>query len=186
MTKPILCVDIDGVLCDQVEGLRKFSRKKFNINFFTTDITQYEIPEVTPLPQYKMTTIFRDSDYIASLAPMSHAPSVMQLLSNKYEIRILTARWEKETRQATIEWLNEYQIYFDDVIFAKDKLKYCRDYSVSILIEDNFDEAMSIAVEVDSVELALIYEHPWNMNKFRYNNVEYVKSWLDIMRRLLP
>jgi len=128
----ILGVDLDGVVGDFYEAVRKIAAEWLNkpLETLTTEVTfgleEWGITEFggyDRLHRFAVTqrNIFRDME------PIKNAPAILRKLSNQgIRIRIITHRLflkysHRTTITQTVDWLDNYDIPYWDICFMNDK-----------------------------------------------------------------
>ena len=104
-----------------------------------------------------------------------------KLKSDGHFICIITGRDNEEYSnpvEMTKEWLNDYNIYYDELIFTdgrekSSKAKVCTKNSIDIMIDDSSKICKSC---LDNGIVSLLMDKPCNRNV----NIPRVKSWEDI------
>ena len=100
------------------------------------------------------------------------------------EIYIITARWTAERNDAvgenmrniTKNWLAENKINYDKLIFTKgDKLQYCIDNEIDIMIEDDSKNIKGISTKIP----VICFDAAYNRDSVG-NNIIRCYSWYDI------
>jgi 5'(3')-deoxyribonucleotidase len=130
--KFVLGVDLDGVVADFYEGMRKVAAEWLGVPLesLTKKVTQGlsewgldELGGYDPLHRFAVT----QRDLFKNLPPIPGAPVALRKLSTRdVRIRIITHRlyikyFHQEAVRQTIEWLDHHDIPYWDLCFMKDK-----------------------------------------------------------------
>lgn len=100
------------------------------------------------------------------------------------EIYIVTARYltnrntadGKKMREIVINWLEEQDIYYDEIIFSpEDKKENCKKYNIDIMIEDKVDNINKI-----SSIIPVICFHAGYNKECNGSNIYRAYNWYDI------
>jgi 5'(3')-deoxyribonucleotidase len=125
-------VDLDGVVADFYEGLRKVAAEWLGVNIETlTKEVTYGLPEWNLKPEvylelHKFAVTQRQ--LFKNLEPIPGAPVALRNLSRKdVRIRIITHRlfikyFHQQAVQQTIEWLDYHDIPYWDLCFMAEKI----------------------------------------------------------------
>jgi len=183
--RPLLAVDLDDVLFDCDDALRRIIRNEFH------DQSSY-MEFVTRHPHLK-SEIFRFlyGSYHRECLTMPGAYDVLSRLTDVYRMIIITGRSES-TREQTEEWLEmKFPTFFSAVYFTNDflgesgavkrkKSDICTDVGVDVLIDDSIEEV----IEASSFGIqALLFDRPWNRTAIP-TTVYRVKDWNHIFNKL--
>lgn len=186
-------IDIDGVLTDiekfQIEyGSKYFYKKNKHIanykGYETTDIFGVSLKEDDEFWNIAI------KDYIKEPARNYASEIIKKLKDEGNEIYIITARSSNLTyiddidteqmREIVREWLKEYNIYYDKLIFSKeDKLDICLDNHIDVMIEDKPKNIMEI-----SSKIPIICYHANYNEQCKGNNIISAYSWYDIYHKI--
>ena len=191
MNKQIIAVDIDDVLADSTESLRKEVNRSFGVDlqpehyrvpgeyagYYDRVWAAYGVP--TSLVELNPQMI-KDQSHVE---PSSAARQVLRKLSKRYKIVVLTAR-NPNWRPATMRWIDEhFPEIFDAVIFSEDepvhktKGEICKDMRVSLLIDDNPKHARS-ALDC-GIPAILFGSYGWHINV--PEGVIVCKDWAAVL-----
>ena len=149
--KPIICVDIDGVLCDYLDtwfrflGANKiaFSDKRID----SLDLSRtLEHPEDYP----RLKALFRESGQKRGAVVIYGAAEFLKSLSDKYNIVIVSARPVKQYQRIysdTIEWLSKNGLKYSALVFEEDKREWVINHAdtVAFCVDDDPNQAMKLA-----------------------------------------
>lgn len=181
-------IDIDGVLTDieqwQLDVGGKFF-SKFNKSVENKD--GYEITEIFNVSDELDSQFWNEYlyDYVTKEPSRKYASEVIKKLKDDgNEIYIVTARYltnrntadGKKMREIVINWLEEQNIYYDEIIFSpEDKKENCKKYNIDIMIEDKVDNINKI-----SSIIPVICFHAGYNKECNGSNIYRVYNWYDI------
>jgi len=144
----IVCIDLDGCLCQYPDGWINFVNQTENKNFKNLN----EMKESLSFKGYKELKLkYRTSGVKAKLEMIKDADSFTQKLRESgYTIIILTARpiYEiPEVFRDTLSWLKDNKICYDLIFVGKDKHIKIQKYfpKISFIVEDNAGIANQVA-----------------------------------------
>ncbi len=184
-----IAIDVDGVLIDMGNYLLDYGSKYFfeNYNIEIKDPNGYEISD--------MFGVDFDKDHEFWIKHINHyglthkarfaAGEVIKKLKEEgNEIIIMTARGgteentlpKEEMKELVKKWLKINDIYYDELVFSEeDKLIYCQNMNIDIMVEDKPRNVTMISSHIPT----LCYDASYN----RYiegKSIYRVYSWYDI------
>lgn len=183
--RPLLAVDLDDVLFDCDDALRRIIHNEFD------DESSY-MQFVAKYPHLK-NDIFRFlyGSYHYECVTICGAYSTLLQLANNYRMIVITGRSESKRKQ-TEEWLDANfpklfsAVYFTNAFLGKPeeverkKSDICIDVGVDVLIDDSVGEA----IEVSSFGIqVLLFDRPWNRLSIP-TRVYRVKDWNRVLSKL--
>lgn len=183
-------IDIDGVLTDieqwQLDVGGKFF-SKFNKSVENKD--GYEITEIFNVSDELDSQFWNEYlyDYVTKEPSRKYASEVIKKLKDDgNEIYIVTARYltnrdtddGKKMRKIVRNWLEEQNIYYDEIIFSpEDKKENCKKYNIDIMIEDKVDNINKI-----SSIIPVICFHAGYNKECNGSNIYRAYNWYDIYK----
>lgn len=177
-------IDIDGVIVNTEKVLRDILYENTEIAVTYEQFNQFLLENVLSAPPFNVdhkkaikivSQIFRqfNAGRLRDAKPMPRAAeAISQLANNGWNIFICTAR-TKSTEALTKEQLSDYGIYYDELIFTKDKVQYAN--RLDAFIDDNGNTATDMA---EAGILSILFDHPWNRD-FRVPIRSY--NWGEIV-----
>lgn len=155
---PVVAIDIDGVLADQIDGLLPRIRRRLGIELSYTDITEWRLPlgETTDIAE-EINVALEDDHYILSMPVHSGARELVDELYPNTTIDLLTAR-PARTRVATAQWLSNHGFTFDKLVNATEERKSL--HRPDILVDDYIGNIKDYLTETQGV--AILVSRPWN------------------------
>jgi uncharacterized HAD superfamily protein len=194
--KRVLGVDFDDVLVKSGEALARFHNKEYGTSYTKKDVTTYDLSDIwkcTPEEARRRIDEFVSSDFHREADAVFGAYDSLKLLSDFYDIAIVTGRREREHRDRTVEWLTENflglyrEIHFtshDDPDLSRRRLKsdVVKELGISAFIDDARGFAADVAASGVPV---LLFDTPWNQGAVP-KGVTRVFSWEEIVSHLAP
>ena len=180
-------IDIDGVIVNTEKVLRDILYENTGIVVTYEQFNQFLLENVLSEPPFNVdhkesikivSQIFRqfNAGRLRDAKPMPGAAETIRRLSNNgWRIFICTAR-TKSTEAITIDQLSDYGIYYDELVFAKDKLQYAD--KLTTFVDDNGDTATNMA---EAGVTSILFDHPWNR---MFNTQLRVHNWNEIIELL--
>lgn len=182
-----LGIDLDDVLADTVKSFLKYYNNKYNHSFKKKDITHYFLKNILGVTQEEMNDIFKDffNREIQNIPTVYGSKKAIKELKDKYELVIVTDR-PQYTIIDSMDWVEEnFPKSFKEFYFTKvsgiTKGEACELFDISIVVEDNLDNALDIIKHNSQV---MLLDKPWNKGRFNYGGIERFSSWKKILEDL--
>ena len=173
----IVGVDIDGFLTD----IYHFQLNK-GMNYFNSldNYQGYSIRDMYNCSRIEEVKFwFNNMDYYL-VKPRSYASNfINHIKDNNGKVYIITSRamtthktiLGKVMRHYVKKWLDENNIYYDKIIFTKNKLKYIKKYNINIMGEDSPINANKLCEHTKIILMNSPYnEDVSSDNIYRVNN----------------
>lgn len=177
-------IDIDGVLTDISQFYLDYGAK-FAFENNIKEIKNpdgYAIEEILGLEEGKHKDFWKKYDkfYIKKKYTMEFASEVIEKLKNDgNEIHLITARNPGEERDNTINWLENNNIYYDELTFTDKKVDYCKINNIDLMIEDTPNNILKISKLIPVICLDARYN-----KTCKGKNIIRCYSWYDIYSKI--
>lgn len=173
-------IDIDEVLAEHVRGFRPYAANALGV----------AVEDLHPTPDWDFKAWFGDSSIdwrdvhdaatrngmLLSLEPKDGAVDVVQELYQHYRVIVCTSRTPDPVSVTdTVTWLNDHQIYYDDLAFISDKSLV----DVTWRVDDSPHQAEAFMAKGQRY---VIWDAHYNQNAAGPR----VRSWDDIAKLFLP
>ncbi|MDK2899371.1 MAG: uncharacterized protein PWQ10_558 [Patescibacteria group bacterium] len=190
-------IDIDGVLTDIEQWQLDYASKFYyeNYNKIIVDYKGYETNEIFNTGQ-ECDDLFWNKyfeEYSTDVKTREFASEIIdKLKADGNEIYIITARGSslskfndttklKETEENVINWLNKNNIHYDKLIFsAEDKLAYCINNNIDLMVEDKTDNINKISTKIPVICFNANYNEDCNGD-----NITRCFSWYDLYAKFI-
>lgn len=182
--KPLLLIDLDGVICDLLHGVIAYSRKRFNIKINPAQITTHNLTECTDLTKENIFAMFSDPDFFKNLKPIKNVvKSFKRLKDLGYKVNVITDRfWTSADWTISIDWLMKHKIFPDsfNLVRQAERRKYVEIHHTNILVEDNLQTVQNL----ENLEIKVfLMDRPYNQGVIT-NNANRVSTWDEIISSL--
>ena len=173
-----IAIDLDGVVVDLMQAYCRLASNKFNIDFATHNIRDYDLYKSLGVSSELANSLFKEIDYTA-LAAIDGAVDSILRLSEQYDLFFLTQR-PQQVRHATKVWLNKHNLAAIELVFVCDnragaaKKSACGEFD--LLIDDDLDEILAL----QPGQRGILYNWPWNNNFNALGNLTIAQDWLQI------
>lgn len=180
-------VDIDGVLTNLEQYQLDCGSKLFSkYNKKIVNPYAYEITEIYDVSKELENEFWDEYFYVYSKEEPArkHASEIIKKLKEEgHDIIIITARYYanedseegEKSRNTILNWLKEYDIYYDKIVYEANKLKGCIENNVDVMIEDCDKNVIQVAKELP----VICFDAKYN-RKCNGKNIYRVYSWYDI------
>jgi 5'(3')-deoxyribonucleotidase len=188
MKKKTIAVDIDEVLGPWHKNIVAYHNATYGTSFVTPDADRYYISEYTGDSEHvtvQKLKKFAASEVFAATQPITGSVEAMRKLKSHYRLVIITSRHDF-LKEQTHQWLDRYfphtfsAVYFTD---GTTKAALCRQAGATILIEDHLSHAQACADK--GIKVLLFGDYHWNKLTTKHNNIELIKNWREVTKRLL-
>lgn len=154
-TAPILSIDLDNVIRDQIGSIIEATRARYGVSLSRADFNQWDPPlgQRVGISNEEFTAwAWTDRDIFASARPVSGAAQALANLSRKYYIIITTStRWP----ELTAPWLDRWEIPHHEVIHTSDK--------TGVIFDWHIDDSPSILASLAKANrVGVRWALPWN------------------------
>lgn len=181
----IVKIDVDGVIRNMFDNMCDIYNKEFNENLTVNDIWDYDVEKVFPRIKEELNIsaaeyffqvhakeLFLDSEPYDGVKE-----SIEKLRDNGYKIVIATWQYTLENKLYTLEFLDRYEIPYDDICFTKDKWMICADW----MIDDNPEFILD---DKDLSSHKILIQMPYNKNT-KYGNYCVSENLLNAVNHIL-
>jgi len=189
LKQAIAIVDIDNVLGDSAITFLEEINSIVGSSFGFHDLMEYNMEK---LPHVGITSelvfsIITSEVVLAKISLLDFSQEALHSLhALKFHIVLVTARLESD-RNVTEEWLERYNLYYDELIMGQQKDVVMRDLvsmhtaELVVVFEDHADNALCLAKEG---ALVFLFDKPWNRNVPTSAHIHRVKGWKHVLMLL--
>lgn len=137
-----ILLDLDNVICNTASNVLKWVQNEYSlgVGITTKDLHTYNIEEIIPGLSFDMLErIFINPKFWNSINAFQAAKDLSNILGKIGNVTICTdRRWYKELLIETKQWLNNNEIYYDDLVICKGKEKheFASKNNFSLALED--------------------------------------------------
>ena len=179
-------IDIDGVLTDlsrfYLDYGAKFAFENKTDNILNPNTCNIE--EMLNLERgvYRDFWLKYDDYYTKKIYTREFASEVIEKLKNDgNDIHLITARNPKKEQDEswTTDWLKENDIYYDKLAFTDEKLEYCKENNIDLMIEDTVKNIVAISKTIP----VICFDTRYNQ-ECEGDNITRCYSWYDIYSKI--
>ncbi len=187
MKKPVIAVDFDDVIADFNRAFLAHHNEQFGSNVSYDNIVQFDLGEIYKIDRdtfVKRAKTFCHASH-DEIEPIAGAKEALQKLSGKYELHVVTSRWDS-LAAITEGWIERhFPNVFSGIHFVnKDtdeqhnsKSNTCHEIGALALIDDALHHVID-AVENDLK--AVLLDRPWNQEILPDGAVR-VYDWAEVV-----
>lgn len=195
--KPKILLDIDGVIANFYYSFAKYLNEKHRCTLdLHSDPPEYDIKKwnngVNELDIHSIICDWVKDEGFSTLSAFDGASNFFKKIDSIYDIYIVTARigdWQvkfpkdilKKIKKDTIDWLKENEINCKNIYFEHDKVKFCKDNEITIMIEDKLSTVLAAIKEGIN---AILIDMPYNQYFINDLKINRAKSYNDVFKLL--
>lgn len=160
MQGPVVGVDIDGVLADQVTEILRRANGRFGLSLGYDDVAEWRLPIGDTNIADLIFDAMEDPDYVLNMPLHGGATDLVKALYPKGPLKFVTAR-PPVARDSTAEWLDANRLANNGIIHAKEESKHL--YALDVLVDDYLGNVLAFLR--NSKGSAVLVDQPWNRDR---------------------
>jgi 5'(3')-deoxyribonucleotidase len=159
MARPVVGVDIDGVLGNQVYGVLDRINTRLGLSLNYEDVVHWDVPlgDTSFVPE--IARAMMDPTFVLNMPVHEGAKDMLLQLREHYYVRIITVR-PPETMVLTMRWLTSNALPYDDLVPAREARKSL--HEVDVLIDDYVGNLAEFLRNAPGV--GILVDQPWNQD----------------------
>jgi 5'(3')-deoxyribonucleotidase len=168
MNGPVVGIDLDGVLGDQIAGVLPRIEKRHGVLLREEDVTDWRLKIGDTDIAEEIRLALNDPEYIFTMPVHRGAKALIRALFQTHRISIVTAR-PPSSAEATKRWLRRNRLWHDALVHVDEARKSA--HEMDILIDDflgNIREYLS-----NTEGRAFLVDRPWNQDR------DEVAPWIE-------
>jgi 5'(3')-deoxyribonucleotidase len=196
MQKTKIAIDNDDTLLDFNEAVRLFHNANYDTNYQSIDVKEFALEKVWGCDfdeAFRRISEFWQTEYFNNMQPVSGAFEAVNVLKEKYDLFVLTARPEEVAIETKLAIKKHFPDLFTDVHFApafgagqrKTKVEVCKELGIEVIIDDGIHNLELCAKEGIK---CFMFERPWNMQhsktELEEKGIIRVKNWTEVLQQL--
>jgi 5'(3')-deoxyribonucleotidase len=158
LARPIVGVDIDGVLGNQVQGVLDRVNSRDGESFEYDGIVEWDMQLGSTSFKVEIEKAMKDSNYVLGMPVHEGAAEMLAALRDHWTVKILTVRPEK-AMEWTQEWLDKNDLLHDELIQTREGRK--SEHGCDVLIDD-LPENLAELLDSKPNGCAILVDQPWN------------------------
>jgi 5'(3')-deoxyribonucleotidase len=160
----IIKIDCDGVLRNLLADMCKIYNRRFSTHIRPDECTCYDVEKIFPLCQIELGVSAAEylfdlngEELFANGTAFDNIESAIKMLKGAgHTIIIVTAQNSVDNKIDTLKWLDNNNIYYDDIAFTNNKENVFGD----IMIDDN----VNVLKKCPSYTKPICISAPYNLN----------------------
>ena len=172
-----IAIDIDSTLHHYWDLFRSIVRERYDVDLAYEDQTDWGITKL-PEEQVRAAVSETHSDAnIASAEPYPHAAETVRAWAEQGHWIHITSHRAESCAPATVRWLEQAGIPFDDLHCSWDKITRCVELGIDVLVDDspvNLERAREAGI------LGATIRHPWNDEICARGGIVCADTWPDL------
>lgn len=166
--RPIVGVDIDGVLGNQVHGVLQRIKERLGIDLDYEHVVHWDLPlgDTSFVPE--IADAMNDPQYILDMPVHDGAPEMLAALRERYSVKVITVR-PADAMALTEQWLAKNTLPYDELVPAVEALK--SRHGADALVDD-YPQNLAEFLE-QTAGIGILVDQPWNQD------VAALTTWLD-------
>ena len=182
--RKIIKIDIDGVLRDMLSTMCKLYNESYGENIQPCDVVDYDVDkvftkcnEVSGISAKRFFFYEFSYDLCRLSDIIESAKEAMDILHDLgYYIIIVSCQKDYNSRQYSLEWLEEHRIYYDSICFTDRKDLIYGD----IIVDDNPD----FLNMCDEEEEKILIDAPYNRYESGYKRFDSLYNFALSLKKL--
>ncbi|MBK5218947.1 MAG: hypothetical protein JJE35_04060 [Thermoleophilia bacterium] len=168
MARPVVGVDIDGVLGNQVSGVLDRVNARLDLSLDYKDVVHWDVPLGNTSFVPEIALAMADPAYILEMPLHDGAQAMLRELKKTYYVKLLTVR-PPEAIPPTMRWLARNELAFDELARAEEARKSL--HEVDALIDDYVGNLAEFLENTPGA--GVLVDQPWNQD------VSTLDGWRD-------
>ena len=179
MQKKIIGVDIDNVLSDTDNVIRKLIDQEYGIKSSRNQINNWSYSKSLPITSVQEKNIFTifHNHYCLHAPVIKYAQESLEVLSAYYTIWLITCR-PMEANLLTEQWLNINNFTYTKLVHSCDKTSFLD--HLEFIVEDNGITAIEYARNNVPV---ILFNNPWNL-EYSHPLIFRVNDWIQAKKAI--
>jgi 5'(3')-deoxyribonucleotidase len=169
--RPVVGVDLDGVLGNQVSGVLERENARLGLNLTYEQVIHWDLPFGDTSFRPAISRAMEDPSYVLQMPVHDGAPEMLVQLKERFLVKIVTVR-PVEAITWTKDWLAANALAYDELVPAKEALK--SRHGADALVDDYAGNIAEFLGHSDGI--AILVDQPWNQN------ADELAPWLDGVR----
>lgn len=185
--RPIVGVDIDGVLGNQVHGVLQRVKERLGVDLDYAQVVHWDLPLGVTSFVPEIADAMKDPRYVLDMPVHDGAREMLKALSERYSVKLITVR-PADSMGLTEQWLARNMLIYEELVPAGEALK--SRHAVDALIDDYPQNLVEFLERTAGV--GVLIDRPWNRagddlavwldgpRLTRVSNLLDVPTWLDV------
>ncbi len=186
MGSATICVDIDNVVAKTDDVMRSVIRStsRTGVDLAYEDVVRFDYWLCRDslgrrMDRGEWSAIHKEftRNHLHRIAPMPDVQQHLQDLRGKFAVHLVTSRLI-EGKGATVDWLTQHQIPYDELVFVEHGAKHLLQTDFAVAVEDDWEQAFLLQ---NSGVQVILMAHPWN-DRGPHSPLKRVCDWAGVAR----
>jgi uncharacterized HAD superfamily protein len=169
-----IAIDIDSTLHHYWDELARASRRRFGVDLPYEEQRTWTI---TRLREEQLRAAIDDTHSDAAIAraePYPHAAEIVNGWHAAGHFILITSHRAERCRPATARWLDAIGLAYDHLDCSRDKVAFCVDLEMDLLIDDS---PLNLVRALDAGMVVATISHPWNREVCEEEDIVCARDW---------
>ncbi len=177
-----IAIDIDSTLHHYWDQFEAAAKRRFGVDLPYKE-QLWHVDRLKP-EQFKACIDETHSDEkILAAEPYPHAVETVRDWKEAGHFILIASHRHAGAHDATARWLERIGLPFDELNCSDDKIAYCREHGIDLLIDDS---PVNLEAAVDAGLRAATIGHPWNADICEEEDIVCAEDWPSLARALEP
>jgi uncharacterized protein len=176
-----IAIDIDSTLHHYWDELARAAKRRFGVELPYDEQRTWAISRLRD-EQFSVVVADTHSDAaIARAQPYPHAVETVNAWHETGHAIHVASHRAARCQTATERWLTDIGLRYDELYCSRDKVSYCVELGVDVLIDDS---PVNLLRALDAGMVAATLSHPWNEDLCEEEDVVCGRDWRDLAAAL--
>lgn len=178
-----IAIDIDSTLHHYWDLFALLARRRFGVTLAYEEQVTWDIVQLRREQVAALVAESHRPEHVIGAAPYAGAVETISGWHAAGHYIHITSHRSTDAHDATVAWLEQIGLAYDDVHCSWDKISRCTEIDIDVLIDDSPRNILR-AQEAGIVPATLA--HPWNRELCREEGVICAADWHELAERLTP